>query len=68
MGTKKLLTGVILIDCAKANAKQGLQVAAEQCGYGDDLEGFLAALQSAGDDMGIEIHELKDLEVEQTLS
>lgn len=65
MTANKPLTGVILIDCAKANAGQGLQTAAYQCGYGDDLTGFLAALQSAGEDMGVDIQELKDLQAEQ---
>lgn len=61
MTASKPLTGVILVDCAKANAAQGIEVTALQCGYGSDLEGFLNALQSAGEEMGVEIEELKDL-------
>lgn len=65
MVSNKQLTGVILVDCAKANAGQGLKTAAYQCGYGEDLIGFLAALQTAGEAMGIEIQELKDLQAEK---
>lgn len=65
MVAKKPLLGMILIDCAKANAGQGLKAAAHQCGYGKDLVGFLAALQSAGEDMGVDIKDLKDLQAEQ---
>lgn len=65
MSANKPLTGVILVDCAKANAKQGLPVAAEQCGYGNNLDEFLSALQSAGDEMGLDIQELKDLQIER---
>lgn len=65
MAASKPLTGVILIDCAKANAGQGLKIAAHQCGYGEDLDGFLVALKAAGEAMGVEIQELEDLQAEQ---
>ncbi len=55
------LTGTDLIDCAKANAKQGKVVAARQCGYGDDLDRFENALFSACQDIGIDIEQLSDL-------
>lgn len=68
MVAKKPLTGVILVDCAKANAAQGLSIAASQCGYGDDVKGFLSALQAAGKEMGVEIQELEDLQAEQDVA
>jgi hypothetical protein len=67
MVASKPLKGVILVDCAKANAAQGIEVAAAQCGYGSDLDSFLVALQSAGEEMGVEIEELKDLRTQRDL-
>jgi hypothetical protein len=61
-GMSKLLVGVDLIDCARANAEHGLQVAAQQCGYGEDLDGFHQALTEAGQHMGIDIESLGHLE------
>lgn len=54
------LTGIELIDCAKANAKKGVEFAAQQCGYGDPAQ-FLNAVQDACQSIGVEIDELKDL-------
>ncbi len=34
------LKGTDLVDCAKANAKQGIETAAFLCGYGTDLNTF----------------------------
>ena len=68
MVASKRLTGVVLVDCAKANSAQGLKVAAEQCGYGEDTRAFLEALKTAGDEMGVEIEELKDLQTESDAS
>ncbi|NJL87565.1 MAG: hypothetical protein HC886_18805 [Leptolyngbyaceae cyanobacterium SM1_1_3] len=65
MASKKPLDGVILIDCAKANAKQGLAVAAKQCGFGDDTERFMQVLKQACEDMGIELNQIEDLITEQ---
>ena len=59
------LTGVDLIDCARANAKQGLETAAQQCGYGKDFESFQQALIEAGHHMGMEIESLDSLLVEE---
>ncbi|NJN29481.1 MAG: hypothetical protein HC824_02705 [Synechococcales cyanobacterium RM1_1_8] len=67
MVARQPLTGIILVDCAKANAAQGLKVAARQCGYGSGLKSFLAALQSAGEEMGVEIEELEDLRNQRDL-
>ena len=55
------LTGVDLIDCARANAKHGIQTAAEQCGYGDNLEQFHQALIEAGQNMGLKIESIDSL-------
>ncbi len=61
MTAKQPLRGIDLVDCAKANAKQGLTVAALQCGYGDNLEQFMANVKQACHDMGVEIQDLKEL-------
>lgn len=61
MAASSPLKGMELVDCAKANAKQGLETAARQCGYGNDLERFSQELQQACADMGIEIEGLQDL-------
>ena len=65
MANSSPLTGVILVDCAKANAKDGADIAAERCGYGDDVSAFKSALKSACSEMGIEIDSLTDLITDQ---
>ncbi len=60
MTSNEKLQGIILIDCAKANAKQGLSEATRQCGYGQDTEGFLSALTQACRDAGIHFKTLDD--------
>ena len=55
------LIGLDLVDCARANAKQGVETAANLCGYGSDLNGFRSELQKACEHMRIEFHELSDL-------
>lgn len=55
------LRGTDLIDCARANAQKGLEVAAQRCGYGSDLATFERELQRAGDHIGIEIQGFADL-------
>lgn len=61
MSASKPLDGIALIDCAKANAKKGIVVAAQQCGYGDQHEQFLEAVQDACQSIGVDVSELKDL-------
>lgn len=61
MAAQSPLTGVVLVDCAKANAKAGVATAATQCGYGGDTEGFKAALKLACDEMGVTLDDLSDL-------
>ncbi len=48
------LTGLTLIDCAKANATAGPAIAAERCGYGKDIAAFQSALKSACTDIAVE--------------
>lgn len=55
------LHGAELIDCARANGKQGIEVAANLCGYGGDLTKFEQALSQACEQMGIEFHTFTDL-------
>ncbi|MFB2839108.1 hypothetical protein ACE1CA_31845 [Aerosakkonemataceae cyanobacterium BLCC-F167] len=61
MASQSQLHGTDLIDCAKANAKQGIETATELCGYGKNINLFQAELQKACQDIGVEIHELSDL-------
>lgn len=65
MASTKRLQGLELIDCAKASANQGLETAAEQCGYGNDLNSFENELKQACQKIGIEIHDLSDLITDQ---
>ena len=65
MAANKPLTGIELIDCAKANAQQGVRTAASLCGYGDDISGFQSALSKAGEDMGVKLDEIGDLITDQ---
>lgn len=59
------LKGLELVDCARANAKQGLETAAHQCGYGSDLTTFKQELKQACDNMGVTFNELSDLVTDQ---
>lgn len=59
------LKGLELVDCARANAKQGIETAAQLCGYGSDLKTFSQELQQACDDMNIKFNELTDLITDQ---
>ncbi|MBD2183378.1 hypothetical protein H6S82_03780 [Planktothrix sp. FACHB-1355] len=61
MASPTPLLGTDLIDCAKANAKQGIETATHLCGYGKDVNTFQKKLQQACEDIGVEIHELSDL-------
>lgn len=65
MASSSPLKGIELVDCAKANAAQGSNVAAELCGYGKDVAQFKQNLQQACQQMGVEISELSDLITEQ---
>ncbi|MGB3693220.1 MAG: hypothetical protein WBG70_19385 [Spirulinaceae cyanobacterium] len=65
MAADKPLKGTDLVDCAKANAKQGLEVAAKLCGYGEDLKTFQQELKKACQDMGVDIQQISDLITDQ---
>ena len=65
MAATQPLKGVTLIDCAKANAPQGVEVATRLCGYGTDVSSFQTALKQAGEDMGITLDDLEDLITDQ---
>ena len=53
MASATPLHGTELIDCAQASAKQGISVAAHQCGYHDDIDTFQHQLTGALEQMGI---------------
>lgn len=65
MASSTPLNGLELVDCAKANAKQGIETAAELCGYGNDLHTFSQQLKQACNQMGVKFNELSDLITEQ---
>ncbi|PSP03153.1 MAG: hypothetical protein BRC54_12935 [Cyanobacteria bacterium SW_7_48_12] len=59
------ITGTDVIDCAKASAEQGVEAAAIQCGYGEDVASFQQELKQACDKINVEIETLGDLVTEQ---
>ena len=61
MSAAQPLKGIGLIDCAKANALQGVETAAERCGYGSDVEESRTQLIQAGQEIGVDLSGLKDL-------
>lgn len=65
MAASSPLTGIELINCAKANAKKGTGFAAQQCGYQERTEEFIDAVQGACQSIGVDIDELRDLIVDQ---
>jgi hypothetical protein len=50
-----------LIDCARASANQGIAVAAQQCGYNDDIDTFERELAGAAQQIGVKINSFQDL-------
>ncbi|MEM7757636.1 MAG: hypothetical protein AAF298_05895 [Cyanobacteria bacterium P01_A01_bin.40] len=64
MTSPKPLHGIDLVDCAQANAKSGLSIAAQQCGYGNNIEAFQQELQQASNKIGIHIDNLNELILE----
>jgi hypothetical protein len=61
------LHGTELVDCARANAKQGIETAAYQCGYGDDLKTFSQELRQACETMNLKVTELSELITDQDM-
>ncbi len=68
MTASKRLEGVELIDCAKANAKQGVKTAAGQCGYGENVEEFRQALKQACKNIGVDLDSFSDLITDQQMA
>ena len=64
MTSPQQLQGIDLIDCAQANARSGLAIATQQCGYGDDIQAFQNELQKASSEIGIKISSLNELILE----
>lgn len=63
-----MLQGIELIDCAKANAKEGVKVAAALSGYEQNEDLFIKNLQAACQEIGVNISELKDLITDQQVA
>lgn len=67
MASSTPLQGTELVDCARANAKQGIETAALQCGYGEDINTFAQALKQACEDMNLQVKELSELITDQEM-
>ena len=67
MASTTPLKGTELVDCAKANAKQGIETAAYQCGYGEDLNTFARELRKACQEMNLQVKELSELITDQDM-
>ncbi|MCG6138208.1 MAG: hypothetical protein MET45_26865 [Nostoc sp. LLA-1] len=67
MTSAKPLHGTELVDCARANAKQGIETAAHQCGYGDDINTFARELRQACEAMNLQVKELSELITDQDM-
>ena len=61
MASPTRLQGTELVDCARANAKQGIETAAHQCGYGEELNTFAQELKQACEQMNLQVKELSEL-------
>jgi hypothetical protein len=55
------LVGIELVDCARANVNQGMAIACQQCGYGNDHQKFEAELKKACTSMGIKLNDFTNL-------
>ncbi|WP_250122450.1 hypothetical protein [Chroococcidiopsis sp. CCMEE 29] len=67
MTSPKPLQGTELVDCARANAKQGIETAAHQCGYGQDVNTFAQTLKQACEQMNLQVKELSELITDQEM-
>lgn len=63
-----MLQGIELIDCAKANAKQGVEVAAFLSGYDQNVGLFIENLHVACQQIGVDVNELEDLITDQQIA
>lgn len=67
MASSTPLKSTELVDCARANAKQGIQTAARQCGYGEDVNAFAQELKQACEQMNLQVKELSELITDQEM-
>jgi len=67
MASPTPLHGTELVDCARANAKQGIETAAYQCGYGNNLNTFSQELRKACEQMNLQVKELSELITDQDM-
>lgn len=67
MVSSQPLHDVELVDCARANATQGIEVAAYQCGYGNDINSFTQELTSACEKMNLKAKNLEELITDQDM-
>ena len=67
MASPTPLQGTELVDCARANARQGIETAALQCGYGADLNTFARELKQACEQMNLQVKELSELITDQEM-
>jgi len=67
MASPTPLQGTDLVDCARANAKQGIKTAALQCGYGEDVNTFARELKQACEQMNLQVKELSELITDQEM-
>ena len=67
MASLKPLHDVELVDCARANATQGIEVAAYQCGYGNDINSFTEELRNACEKMNLKAKKLGELVTDQDM-
>jgi hypothetical protein len=61
MASPTPLSGTELIDCVQANAKEGILVAAQQCGYSNNIDTFQDELKGALEHIGIKNKDFEDL-------
>lgn len=65
MASSTPLKDTDLIDCARANAPQGVAIATQLCGYGDDINTFQQELKKACERIGVKFNGLNDLITDQ---
>ena len=63
-----MLQGIELIDCVKANAREGTSISAQQSGYGQNIDLFKENLIKACQEIGVKINELDDLITDQQIA
>jgi hypothetical protein len=66
MESSEALQGLELIDCARANGNESIAIAAERCGYAQNIAIFEQELRKAGEAIGVEIQDFDDLKTNAT--